>query len=136
LGVSGGDNVTLAPGTYCFSSVTLSGNSTLTVSGATTINMTGQWDTSGGSVANTSNNPNNLVVNTSWSCTGSSCIKITGGTGNYMKLNAPSADVVLSGGSTFNGSFIGRSVDISGGASIVQSGLSGAVLANWHEVVN
>jgi hypothetical protein len=136
LNVSGGDTVTLATGIYCFSSVTLSGSSTLSVSGATTINMTGAWDTGGGSVANSSNDPNNLVVNSSYGCSGSSCIKITGGTGNYMKLYAPSADVVLSGGSTFYGLFVGRNIDISGGASVLQLGVAGATLGNWHEVVN
>src|SRR5215467_11122424 len=38
--VSGGGSGTLAAGTYCFSSITLSGSSTLTVSGTTTVSLT------------------------------------------------------------------------------------------------
>jgi hypothetical protein len=132
----GGHTATLAPGTYCFSSVTLSGGSTLAISGATTVNVTGNWDSSGGSISNTTNDPNNFNLNSSSNCTGSTCVVLSGGSSAYMKLYAPTADVTISGASTFYGSFIGKSLTASGGSTFYQAGVGGAKLTNWHEVQN
>jgi hypothetical protein len=127
---SGGGTLTLAPGTYCFSEVDLTGNSTLVISGATTINLTGDWKSTGGTISNTTHLPSNLKINSS-----GSKVEMTGGTDTYVIIYAPAADVKLSGNSSFFGSAIGDKIDVSGGAQFHQSlGVGAAAVANWHEV--
>jgi hypothetical protein len=136
LNQGGGHAMSLSPGTYCFSSVTLSGGSTMNITGATIIYMTGPWNTSGQSVTNSTGDPANLLIKSSYNCTGSTCFVLSGGSAAYMQVYAPQADIVLSGSSPFYGSFVGRSFDISGGSSVMSMGVTGAKLANWHEVQN
>ena len=103
--------VTLAPGTYCFSSISLGSHSTMTVSGATTINLTGDTDLSGGDVVNPGN-PANLTINSS----STAGLKVNGGSGASMTLNCPTCSVTVTGGGTFYGAIIAGSVTAHGGA--------------------
>ena len=55
--LSGGDAADLPPGTYYFSKLTLSGGSTIRISGPTVIYVTGDVSLSGGSVTNATSLP-------------------------------------------------------------------------------
>jgi hypothetical protein len=94
--------------------------------------MTGKWDSSGGSVTNSTNDPNNLQVNSS----AATQVNLSGGSGAWMNVYAPAADIIFSGASSFYGSFIGKTVTASGGSQIHQAGVTGAKLSAWHEVQN
>ena len=110
-------NSSIDPGTYCFSTVTLSGGKSLTVTGQTVINTTGKTDMSGGSISNTTCLPSNMVINSSVG--GDNMVTVSGGTGAYMVLNAPRAGVVVSGGnSNLWGSIIGNNLTVTGGAHL------------------
>jgi hypothetical protein len=139
----GGPTVTLAPGTYCFKSLNLQGGSTLSVSGATTINLTGDasnfvLNIQGGSIANTTSDPSNLVINSSANTPSgcSNCFLIDGGSQTYMKIYAPNTVVQFTGGGTVRGQIIGKEVYLSGNSNVMAYGVAGAALKNWHEVQN
>ncbi len=137
-----GGVVTIAPGTYCFSDVTVSGGSgRLEVDGPspTIINLTGKLTFSGGAqVNNTTSSPDNLIVNSS--NTTNNAVTVSGGSGTYMRINAPnpSALVTISGGSSaFNGSVKTYDFKITGGATLLDDADSSTVtLDNWREVQN
>ena len=116
LNMSGGGTIALAPGTYCFDDVTLSGGSSLIISGPTTLNITGKFNGSGGSVSNTTLDAFNLKVNVS----GGADVKMSGGTNAYMVLYAPESDVDVSGSSPYFGSIIGKTLTASGGSFLHQ----------------
>jgi len=142
-GVLSSNNVVIiAPGTYCFSQITVSSNSgRLEVDGPspTIINLTGSLTFSGGAqVNNTTSNPDNLIVNTS--STSTSAVTVSGGSGTYMRINAPNptAKVTISGGaSAFNGTVKTYDFVITGGATLLDdSATTTATLDNWREVQN
>jgi hypothetical protein len=109
--LSGGDHATLPAGTYYFSKFTLSGGSSVSVSGETVIYCTGDFVASGSSIANTSLIPTNLQV----FCTGSK-VDISGGSDFYGAVYAPASKVVRSSGSNHvYGSLIGKELTLSGG---------------------
>jgi Flp pilus assembly protein TadG len=109
--LSGGDHVTLAAGTYYFSKFTLSGGSSITVTGPTKIYCVGDFTASGSSIANTTFKPANLQV----FCTGSK-VDISGGSNFYGTVYAPTSKVVRSSGSNHVfGSLIGKELTLSGG---------------------
>lgn len=109
--LSGGDHVALPPGTYYFSKLTLSGGSSITVTGTTEIYCVGDFTASGSSIANTSQLPANLQI----FCTGSK-VDISGGSDFYGAVYAPSSKVVRSSGSNHvYGSLIGKELTLSGG---------------------
>ena len=141
LTVSGGTNVTFNSGTYCLSSVTLSGGSTLTVSGWVTIYLTATSTFSGGSIVNNTQRATNLRVYSS-SPSGSKLTVSGGGAVTAMIIYAPNADITFSGGGNFYGAAVGNSITNSGGSDIhVDTALDvlgpwGIRLANWQEVRN
>ncbi len=112
--VSGGDSVTIPAGTYYLKSMTLSGGSTITLSGAVVIYVTGNADLSGGSVTNTGDIPANMQLNVM-----GTTLKLSGGSDLYAEVYAPTADITQSGGSSsFYGSMIGKSLTLSGGGGL------------------
>ena len=119
ISVTAGGTVTLAPGTYNINSVNLAGNATLVISppGAVIINIAGQGvatpvDLSGGTVSNPTGIPNNLLINYA----GTGTVKVSGGAGSYLTVNAPNANVGITGNSDIYGSVIGRTISVMGGA--------------------
>jgi hypothetical protein len=140
LNVGGGNKVSLAAGTYCFSSVTLSGGSTLVVSEPVNISLTAASVLSGGSVVNTTNDPTHLQITSSFDSGGSTStgIKLSGGSGAYFTFNGPNCAVIWSGGSDFYGAIIASYINDSGGTSMhFYEGLNTratASIVGWHEV--
>lgn len=111
--LSGGDFVTLAPGTYYFSKLTLSGSASFAVSGRTVIYVTGDVDMGGGSVINQTALPRNLEFNVM----GSNCV-ISGSAAFYGVVYAPNATVSRNGSSDYFGSIIAGTLSLSGSGGI------------------
>ena len=117
--ISGAGSLVLAPGTYVFDSLTLSGNSHLVVSGATTIYITGNTgqgiDLSGGAVVNPTLTASNLVFYGGSNVTSA---KVSGGASAYFALYAPNADISVKGPEGIYGSVMGDTVTASGNAAV------------------
>lgn len=138
LQVSGGD-ITLAEGTYCFSSVSFLAQSSLTVSGPVKIYLNGSWDTSAGSIVNTTTLPANLQI---FAHTHDSHgnIKFAGGAQAFMSIYAPNATITLTGGTNYYGAIVGGRITVNGGTHIHYDESLGTIpsgnvlMSNWHEV--
>jgi hypothetical protein len=104
--------VKLASKTYCFNSITLAAGSTLSVSGSVTIHLRGKL-TGKGQIANTTNLPRKLHIDTSYASSGG--VAIVGGRSHTaMTLVAPKTTVTISGGSFF-GTLLAATVKLTGG---------------------
>jgi hypothetical protein len=135
LAVAAGGNATLAPGTYCFSGIALTGGGTLTVTGPTVINLTGASDLSGGQIVNATSNAASLQINVGAATT---LALPAAGTQGYAYVYAPAASVIVAGAGPFYGAIVGATVTIAAGATIHvdESIAAGGALAGWHELRN
>jgi hypothetical protein len=98
LTISGGGSAALAPGSYCWAGITLSGGSVIQIaSGPVTISLTGQANLSGGSIVNSTNEPSQVTLLSSYVATNNGVV-LSGGSASYMVIYAPEAAVVFSGG--------------------------------------
>ena len=112
--LNGGDSLSLPPGTYYFSSATISGGSTLTITGQTIIYVTGNINFSGASLTNTTSLATNLQIYDM-----GTTVVLSGATQTYATIYAPTADITRSGGgSDFFGSMVGKSLTLSGGGGL------------------
>ncbi len=138
----GSAGVSLASGTYCFHTVTVTANgAALTISGAVVMNVTGAVDFTGGNAINTTASPSNFQINSSLNSPGSDGVILTGGTQAHMAVYAPNTGIKVSGGSDLWGAMWGAYVKNSGGTWIhYDQALQGLVCATgmsgWHEVRN
>jgi hypothetical protein len=103
----------IPPGVYLFNDLTLDGQSSLNISGPTDIYLTGDLDTSGGNVINSTQDPNNLRI------------FMTGGTATlsasvdwYGLLYAPDSEIIINGTADIYGAIIGENVTVSGTGDI------------------
>ena len=113
LRIGGLDNLTLAGGTYYFTSVLLTGQGTLNITGPTTIYVTGPADFRGGGIFNSSEEPSDLVIYCS-----DPTVMLKGTSGFYGAVIAPFSDVKLVGTSDFYGTLLGRTLDANGDTAI------------------
>jgi Flp pilus assembly protein TadG len=111
--LSGGDAVTISPGEYYFSKLTLSGGSTIRIVGKTIIYVTGDCSMSGGSMANQTLLPENLMLYP----LGSKCV-ISGGSDFYGVVYGPTAKVERSSDSDFYGAIVAAELTLSGSGGI------------------
>jgi Tfp pilus assembly protein PilX len=111
-------DVHFAAGTYCFKSVTVSGNSTLTVDGAVKLYLTDYSDLSGGTISNYSCSSvcdaEQFQIFSSVNSE-SQGVKVAGGSATAMTIYAPQGRVQITGGSDFLGAVVGVKVDVTGG---------------------
>jgi Flp pilus assembly protein TadG len=124
--LSGGDSVSMPPGTYYFTSLTLSGSSSMTITGMTIIYVAGKVNAGGGTITNTSQIPSNLQLYPM----DKTCI-LSGAAQMYAVVYGPTADITRSGGSSdFFGAMVGNSLTLSGGGGLhgdlSLSGVSGS----------
>ena len=121
LRVTGRVNLTLKtpPTQYYFSEVVLTGNSTLTVNGGQHVDIyiEKKLDISGGGILNTSAQPTQLGL---WACGIPNATQwtLTGGSGAYFSVYAPSHPVVITGGSDLWGAVVGASYTATGGSKL------------------
>lgn len=109
--LSGGDSVTLPPGTYYFASFTLSGGASVGINGPTIIYCQGDVAVSGGSIMNSTQLPVNCQLYSM-----GAHVTLSGSSQFYGVVYAPNAAITRSGGSSdFFGMMVGASLDLSGG---------------------
>lgn len=111
--LDGGKTYDLPPGRYYWNDFTLTGQSTLNITGPTTIYLTGNMDTSGGYLANNTQVPNNLQ----FFMTGGTA-DITAGIDQFATVYAPNTDVVVDGSAQFYGSVVGGTLEATGTGDI------------------
>ncbi len=137
-------NITFANGTYCFSSIDMKGNSSLTPNGPVEIYLTYQADFSGGSVVNTTANAANLAIKSSFSGAGDGLI-FSGDTQAYMTVYCPECKTDVSGNSKIYGAIVGVAIVLSGSTEIhydealgvsggAGGGGGGLQVSSWKEV--
>lgn len=109
--------VEFAPGVYSFRSVNVGSQNTINgpATGRAIIYVAGTWDSQGGSIVNPQNVPSAFQIHGTSTCT---LIKVTGGNAAYYTVNAPTAEVTVSGGADVYGAFNARTVSLSGGGAI------------------
>jgi hypothetical protein len=121
LVMGGGIYVKLEPGTYCFGDVTASGGSTVKVVGHTVLTVNGPFTLSGGGLANSTGDPQNLqLISTYGNDAGETHTGVTlsGSSDAYMTVYAPSTDVLISGGGSILGAVMGKQLSMTGGSDI------------------
>ena len=111
--LSGGDTISLVPGTYFFQKMSLSGGSGIKISGPTIIYVQLDCSLSGGSVTNLTAIPKNLQLFPM----GSKCT-ISGSSEFYGVIYGPQTKVERSGSSEYFGSIIARNLVLSGSGGI------------------
>jgi len=150
------DNITLGAGTYCFSSASITGQATITVTGPVSIYLTStntQTTFGGGGFVNYTQSGNsyasNMQIFSSYNSGGDSTnlgLLMTGGSSLYAAIYAPEATIQIGGGGNTTFSFVGAAI---GGAALLNGnvsflydealknfGGSSTELASWHEVFN
>ena len=147
LRVDGRGNVTLKapPAQYYFSQVVLTGGSTLTVDAGgqhVDVYIGKTLDISGGGILNTSAQPTQLGFSACGTPGSSDQWKLTGGSGAYFSVYAPSHPVVVTGGGDLWGAVVSASYTASGGAKLhydealaqVPSKLLTVVTGSWAQL--
>lgn len=104
-----GQSCDLPPGTYYFNDMTVSGQSTLNLSGETKIYLTGNLDTAGGDLVNSTLLPAHMKI----FMTGGTA-KFIGNADFYGVVYAPDTDVTITGTGSLYGAAVGRTLTLSG----------------------
>ncbi len=113
LSVSGNNTLTLTAGTYHAPSISISGNGKIVTTGAVVIYVDGAISISGNGILVTNNHPANLLLYS----TGSSNVSITGNGSFYGGIYAPNSAVSASGNGDVFGAVIGGTYTQSGNGS-------------------
>lgn len=111
--LTGGQQYAMPPGVYLFNDLSLGGQSSISISGPTDIYLTGDLDTSGGNLINSTEDPNNLRI----LMTGGTAV-INASIDWYGLLYAPDTDVTIKGTADIYGAIIGNNVTASGTGDI------------------
>ena len=115
LKLSGGNTLTMPPGTYYVKGdLTVTGSAAINVTGPTVIYVMGTFDVGGGGIANLTMLPKNLTIY----AMNDTAVKYSGSTSLYVNLYAPSTPITFTGTSDIYGTVIGKSLSVSGGGSI------------------
>lgn len=107
--LTAGQTLDLPPGTYYFNNFTLTGQATINTSGPTTIYVTGDMNTAGGNMVNSSQTPSNLKLLMT-----EGTARILGNSEMYGVLYAPDTDVTITGTGDLFGSVVGRNLTMTG----------------------
>ena len=111
--VSGNDSLTITGGTYYMTSALVDGQAKVTVTGPTTLYISGPATFTGGGIINATQDPKNLTIYS----TGPT-MYIKGGAGFYGAIIAPETDITFTGGSEIFGAVMGRFVELLGDTQI------------------
>jgi hypothetical protein len=103
------DNLTLAPGTYYFDSMNFNADAALTITGPTTIYLTGNFNSTGSGIVNTTGNAGDLTI-----ISAGTDIKINGDFDFYGQILAPNAEVRMGGSAEAYGAVIAKTVELFG----------------------
>jgi hypothetical protein len=113
--LSGQQTVTLPAGKYYFKDIILTGGSTLICTGPVEIYLTGSLSLTGNTIT-ADNLPDNLKI----FVLGSGKVSLTGTTGVYANVYAPTSPITLTGNGDITGSLVGRSISVTGNARVLQ----------------
>jgi hypothetical protein len=113
LYVTGNDHLTLAGGTYYWTSAMIDGQAYVEVLGPTTIYVTGSANFTGGGLVNTTGDPKDLIIY----CSGD-VVNLSGNAGFYGGVIAPSSTVILEGTGDYYGTILSRVLDVDGDSTI------------------
>ncbi len=114
--VDGGNTYEMPPGTYLFNDFTLTGQSTLIITGPTNIYLTGSLDTSGGDVINDTEIASNLRIFMEGGS--DSTALVTASSSLYAVIYAPQTAVETRGGADFFGAVVGQTLLATGSGQI------------------
>ena len=109
------DTLTLPGGLYVIRDLTMNGSATLVVAGKSTVFVTGAISAAG-NFHTASNKAENLQIRVDSDET----IKFSGGSDFFGHVYAPEAEVVLTGNADYYGTFIGRTMKVSGTSVVHQ----------------
>lgn len=122
LSISGNTVRTLSEGTYWFSSLQVTGNGRLQVSGAVKIYVTGNINIGGNGVATANNAPPNLLiygtVDPTNAANKTTSVNIHGNGNFYGAVYAPAAAIQVTGNAGAYGSLTGASVTVNGNGGL------------------
>ena len=113
MSLSGNSALSLAAGSYHYSSISITGNARLTTTGEVKIYVSGTVAIAGNGTASYQSLPKNLKIYS----TGSSSVSISGNGNTYAAIYAPNSAVSISGNGTVYGSATGNTVTMNGNAS-------------------
>jgi hypothetical protein len=108
-------SLTLAPGTYVVSSLSLTSGCQLIISGKTEIYFTGTLDLQGGTVVNSTGVPSNLMF---YGSATASTVTLQGGASASFAIYAPSSSCTLQGNADIYGAVVCSAVHVQGNAHI------------------
>jgi hypothetical protein len=111
--LTGGEIYHLPPGNYYFNDLELQGQSTLVISGPTTIYLTGDLKTSGGLLVNSTADPTQLVI---FMTNGTATINAS--IDWFALLYAPNTTVNISGSADFYGAIVGGTITATGSGDL------------------
>lgn len=132
------NDISLAAGSYCFSSITLSSNRSLVVVPPVQIFLTGVADLSGGSVVNPGPPPG-LTIYSSYAGGGTG-VRVQGGAAARLSVYAPRANILVTGGGDLWGAMVGRTISMQGNGffhydeALARIPGPGPFIVNWREV--
>jgi hypothetical protein len=143
--VQGSSSLTLQAGTYVFNNVDVSGGGAAIiipadVTGPVKVYFYGSFNAAGGSTGNVVNSTRLAadfqVFQAGNSTTGRS-VQLSGGSGVYLTMDAPTLPVTLSGNSNITGSLIGGTVTMTGNGTVIyDEALSTAAAGASVSIVN
>lgn len=114
LSVSGNNTVTLAGGTYWYSSISITGNGKVNFTGAATVYVSGNVSIAGNGFETAQNLPPNLTVNVQ----GTHNVSVSGNGAFYGAIYAPNSGLSISGNGGIFGAVVGESIQHSGNGKI------------------
>lgn len=114
--LDGGKTYTMPTGVYYFNNMTLTGQSTLDIVGHVVIYLTGNLDTSGGYLINTTNVADNLQILMQGGA--GTTANVTAGADLYAVIYAPDTAVTTQGNAGFFGAVVGRTLEVTGTGDI------------------
>lgn len=140
LTVAAHASVTFNSGIYFFSSVSVTGHGEIIIApGAdVTIYVTGNWNSSGGTIINSNQTPSSFQLFS----VGDSVL-VAGGSDFYGAIYAPTSSVEITGGSDFYGSIVGATFYNGGGTKChydealgrdITRGINRYVIEAWTEI--
>ena len=119
LSLQAHSTLTLQPGVYFFSSISVAGGATIVVSDKTTIFVVGDIKFSGGSVTNETRRPKDFeiiahpyAIPSSYTPPENPEFKLSGGAATSMVLYAPAYSVFISGQAEIQGAVVGDNVTL------------------------
>ena len=129
--------MTIAAGTYNYTSLSISGNGRLSATGAVTIYVSGSISIAGNGISTSSSKPPNMLIYE----TGTSSVSLSGNANLYAGIYAPNSAVTNSGNGTLYGAVVSNTYTQTGNGAIhfdqaLQSvGGSGttATMLSWNE---